>query len=202
MILASGANQGSIYHWARDHRTHHKYSDTDGDPHNSQNGFWYSHIGWLLVKKSPKVIWAGKKIDVSDLQLDPVVMFQKRWYAPLAIFFCFIFPAVFMCYTFDERLFITLSISFLRYCALLNAGWCVNSVAHFLGTRPYRPNIPPAENAFVSAITAGEGWHNYHHTYPRDYSTSEFGALGQYNPSKLFIDCFAAIGWVWDRKRF
>ena len=34
MLLSSIANQGSIYHWVRDHRTHHKYSETDADPHN------------------------------------------------------------------------------------------------------------------------------------------------------------------------
>ena len=34
MLLTSIANQGSIYHWVRDHRTHHKYSETDADPHN------------------------------------------------------------------------------------------------------------------------------------------------------------------------
>ena len=34
MICTSLANQGSIYHWVRDHRTHHKYSETDADPHD------------------------------------------------------------------------------------------------------------------------------------------------------------------------
>ena len=34
MLCTSLANQGSIYHWVRDHRTHHKYSETDADPHN------------------------------------------------------------------------------------------------------------------------------------------------------------------------
>ena len=34
MLLSSIANQGSIYHWVRDHRVHHKYSETDADPHN------------------------------------------------------------------------------------------------------------------------------------------------------------------------
>ena len=37
MILNSIANQGSIYHWTRDHRTHHKFSETDADPHNVRN---------------------------------------------------------------------------------------------------------------------------------------------------------------------
>ena len=37
MILGCIANQGSIYHWVRDHRIHHKYSETDSDPHNVMN---------------------------------------------------------------------------------------------------------------------------------------------------------------------
>jgi len=64
--------------WVRDHRLHHKYSDTDADPHNAQNGFFFSHVGWLLTKKHPQVIEKGKGIDMSDLDADPVVMFQKR----------------------------------------------------------------------------------------------------------------------------
>ena len=90
MLMASGANQGSIYHWARDHRVHHKHNDTNCDPHNSENGFWYSHVGWLLVKKSLKVRWAGQDIDMKDLREDSVVMFQKEWYPCLAFIFCFI----------------------------------------------------------------------------------------------------------------
>ena len=30
------AFEESIYHWARDHRLHHKYSDTEADPHNAK----------------------------------------------------------------------------------------------------------------------------------------------------------------------
>ena len=37
MILTSLANQGTIYHWARDHRVHHKFSETEADPHNVSN---------------------------------------------------------------------------------------------------------------------------------------------------------------------
>ncbi len=51
MLAASTANQGTIYHWARDHRVHHKHSETDGDPHNAQRGFFFAHMGWLYVKK-------------------------------------------------------------------------------------------------------------------------------------------------------
>ena len=37
MLNTSIANQGTIYHWARDHRVHHKFSETDADPHNVSN---------------------------------------------------------------------------------------------------------------------------------------------------------------------
>lgn len=56
MLANSIANQGSIFHWARDHRVHHKHSETDADPHNATRGFFYAHIGWLLVKKHPDVM--------------------------------------------------------------------------------------------------------------------------------------------------
>ena len=49
------ALQNDIYEWCRDHRAHHRFSDTDGDPHNSTRGFFFSHVGWLLVKKHPDV---------------------------------------------------------------------------------------------------------------------------------------------------
>lgn len=72
------AFQNSIWEWARDHRVHHKFSETDADPHNAKNGFFFSHVGWLLVKKHPDVRRKGKVIDMSDLDQDPVVAFQKK----------------------------------------------------------------------------------------------------------------------------
>ena len=37
MLCTSLANQGTIYHWVRDHRVHHKNSETEADPHNVRN---------------------------------------------------------------------------------------------------------------------------------------------------------------------
>lgn len=71
--------QNCLWIWVRDHRQHHKYSDTNADPHNSQRGFFFSHIGWLMVRKHPDVIAKGKGIDMSDLERNSYVMFQKRY---------------------------------------------------------------------------------------------------------------------------
>jgi stearoyl-CoA desaturase (delta-9 desaturase) len=38
MLSNSMANQGSIWHWDRDHRVYHKHSETDADPYNATRG--------------------------------------------------------------------------------------------------------------------------------------------------------------------
>ena len=74
MLSNSIANQGSIWHWARDHRVHHKHSETHADPHNATRGFFFSHMGWLFVKKHPDIITAGKKLNFDDLAADSTVV--------------------------------------------------------------------------------------------------------------------------------
>ena len=78
MLANSMASQNDIFEWSRDHRVHHKYSETDADPHNAKRGFFFSHIGWLLQRKHPDVITKGKGLDLSDLYADEIVMFQRR----------------------------------------------------------------------------------------------------------------------------
>lgn len=51
---------------------------------------------------------------------------------------------------------------------------------------------------FVSVVTIGEGWHNYHHAFPWDYRASEFGA--KFNFTTHIIDFLAWLGLVWDRR--
>jgi stearoyl-CoA desaturase (delta-9 desaturase) len=77
----------------------------------------------------------------------------------------------------------------------------INSAAHFFGLRPYNPDIPPAENRFASALSGGEGWHNYHHKYPFDYAASEFSFDKQFNTTKLFIDMCVKIGLAYNPRR-
>lgn len=78
MIMDCVAFQNDIIEWARDHRCHHKWTDTDADPHNVNRGFFFSHMGWLLTKKHPMIKEMGSKLDISDLYSDPVLVFQKK----------------------------------------------------------------------------------------------------------------------------
>lgn len=57
---------------------HHKYSETSADPHDSNRGFFFSHVGWLMMKKHPEVIRRGNQIDMSDIENDPVAAWCER----------------------------------------------------------------------------------------------------------------------------
>nr|QGT37389.1 stearoyl-coenzyme A desaturase 1 [Pampus argenteus] len=196
----SMAFQNDIFEWARDHRVHHKYSETDADPHNAVRGFFFAHIGWLLVRKHPDVIEKGRKLELNDLMSDKVVMIQRKYYKPSVLLMCFFVPMFVPWYFWGESLWVAYFVpALLRYTLVLNATWLVNSAAHMWGNRPYDKNINPRENKFVTFSAIGEGFHNYHHTFPYDYATSEFGC--KLNLTTCFIDFMCFLGLATDCKR-
>ncbi|XP_061766012.1 stearoyl-CoA desaturase b [Nerophis ophidion] len=200
LVLANSmAFQNDIYEWARDHRVHHKYSETDADPHNAKRGFFFSHIGWLLVRKHPDVISKGRKVEMSDLKADKMVMFQRRHYQLSVVVFCFLVPTLVPWYFWGESLLVGYFLPGLfRYTVVLNATWLVNSAAHMWGNRPYDNTINPRENLFVALSAAGEGFHNFHHTFPFDYATSEFGV--KFNLTTAFVDLMCLLGLASERR--
>lgn len=124
--------------WAKDHRVHHKFSDTDADPHNPNVGFFFSHIGWLLCKKHPDVTKKGKTIDISDLESNAILAFQKKYYTILVILLCFVMPTVIPVVFWEEKWLNAYSISgALRHISLLNAALMINSIGHRYGHKPY-----------------------------------------------------------------
>lgn len=201
MLLTSLANQGSIFHWARDHRVHHKNSDREGDPYNASRGFFYSHVGWLLVKKPQAVKDAGKQLVFDDLLADPFVRLQHALDPWWNQFWCFVVPSVYAHYKYNDYWTGFFVLGCLRWCICLHATWTVNSTAHIWGDRRYAVEGNPCESCFTSLVAVGEGWHDWHHKYPYDYAAAEGGVWAQYNPSKLFIDVAAWFGMAWDRRR-
>ncbi|XP_017773359.1 PREDICTED: acyl-CoA desaturase-like isoform X2 [Nicrophorus vespilloides] len=197
VILQTIAGQNCLYIWVRDHRQHHKYSDTDADPHNAYRGFFFSHVGWLMSRKHPAVISKGKTIDMSDLEADWIVMLQKKYYKPLYVVFALALPIFVPVYFWNETWWNSLFISyFLRYIVVLNITWLVNSAAHFYGMKPYDSTMRPSECMTVSILSQGEGWHNYHHTFPWDYRAAEFGT--RVSLTTLTIDALAMLGFAYD----
>nr|AIM40220.1 desaturase [Cydia pomonella] len=198
VIFQTLSGQYSVYNWVRDHRMHHRYSDTDGDPHNATRGFFYSHIGWLLVQKHPEVHKRGQDVEMSDITSNPLLAFQRKHAAILFTLICYVLPTIIPVYFWEETLSTAYHVNILRFILCLNFTGLINSAAHVFGNRPYDKEVMATENDSVMLLTLGEGSHNYHHVFPWDYRAAELGSW--FNFSKTFIDFFALIGWAYDLK--
>ncbi|KAF7285848.1 hypothetical protein GWI33_009820 [Rhynchophorus ferrugineus] len=193
------AGQNCLYIWVRDHRQHHKYSDTDADPHNANRGFFFSHVGWLMSRKHPAVIAKGKTIDMSDMEADWLVMFQKEHYKVLYTIFAILLPTLVPVLCWQESFYNSFFAAYMfRNVLVLNMTWLVNSAAHLYGNKPFDKYMKPVESSFVAFVSVGEGWHNYHHAFPWDYRAAEFGS--KYSITTMVIDFLAWAGLAYDLK--
>ncbi|CAK1581049.1 unnamed protein product [Parnassius mnemosyne] len=191
------AGQNSLYQWVRDHRVHHKYTDTDADPHNAKRGLFFSHIGWLMMKKNSEVILGGKQIDMSDIEADPMLRFYNKYFNYFKIMFCYVIPTAMTIWLWGENWRCAVAWQcFIRFLSMFHSELTVNSLAHAYGYRPYNKNIAPRENRFVATCTFGEGWHNFHHTFPFDYNAAEHFDI--FNLCTAIIHIFKKIGWAYD----
>ena len=68
--------------------------------------------------------------------------------------------------------------------------FCINSLAHIVGTQPYTADNTARDNAVVAVLTFGEGYHNFHHMFAHDYRNGV--RWWQWDPSKWLI---AALSW-------
>jgi len=197
MLCQTLAGQDNLHQWSRDHRVHHKWSETNADPYNANRGMFFAHMGWLLIKKHPDVVKYGNKLDYSDLLNDPVVRFQKKYYIVLYWLIVALMPTVIGHYYFGAPPITAFCVAGIaRYVFTLHMTWLVNSLAHYYGMRPYDKGMNPAENRLVSLGAIGEGFHNFHHCFPQDYQASEMGY--SFNISTMFIDLMAACGLAYD----
>jgi len=197
MICFTIAFEESIYRWARDHRVHHKGSETETDPHDSRRGMFFAHMGWILIRKRPEVIESGKQVVMADLDNDWIVQFQHKYYYFLVAIF-----TIFLPYEIGTRMTGHWQVGLFyfvayRICILYHRTWTINSLAHFRGKRQYEGDSWPADSKLSAFISMGEGYHNYHHAFPEDYSTSEYAL--SVNVTRFIIDFFALLGLVWDR---
>lgn len=131
------AFQNSVIEWVRDHRVHHKFSDTNADPHNASRGFFFSHMGWLMCKKHPDVRKYGSRVDMSDLEADPWLRFQHKYYEILVPLISFGLPVFLSCYFFGESIMAAYHFNIFRYMGTLHITWSINSVSHIWGSKPF-----------------------------------------------------------------
>ena len=148
--------------WVGLHRHHHLFSDTDADHHNSKKGFWWSHMGWMF---EPIPAFNAVPRLSGDLHKDPYYRWLNKNFLLLQI------PLGAFLYWIGAMNGINgwsmvLWGIFVRLVFVYHVTWLVNSATHCWGTIEYESGDNSRNNAWVAALTFGEGWHNNHHAFP------------------------------------
>ncbi len=160
--------------WVGLHRHHHKFSDTPADHHNSKKGFWWSHMGWMFepipaMKVVPRL--------TKDLSQDPYYHWLNKNFLILQI------PLAVLLYWLGETngvngwSLVLWGIP-MRLVLVYHVTWLVNSATHCWGSVSYQSGDDSKNNAWVAALTFGEGWHNNHHAFP-------YSAKQGFKPSQI-----------------
>ncbi|KAF9645342.1 delta9-fatty acid desaturase [Thelephora ganbajun] len=187
-VAGGGSVQGAIWWWARGHRSHHRYTDTDLDPYNAERGFWWSHVVWMLVKPRIK----PGPADISDLRKNAVVQWQYRNYLAIALIWGFIVPAVIPGYFWGDWRGGYFYAGFFRIVTVHHSTFAVNSLAHWLGESTFDDKHTPRDHLVTAFLTLGEGYHNFHHQFPMDYRNAV--KWYQWDPTKWFIAVCNKLG--------
>jgi stearoyl-CoA desaturase (delta-9 desaturase) len=187
-FLAFGAStfQNSALSWSADHRAHHADTDGPGDPHSIAKGVWWAHMGWLFYRRecSADVSRLTDLYDVRSIRL------QNRYYAVLAIGLGLVLPTA-IAATWGDAWGGFLVAGVLRAAVLLQATFCVNSLAHLVGRKRYDRSVSARDSLVTALVTFGEGYHSYHHRFPFDYRNGIH--WWQYDPSKWLIWSLAKL---------
>lgn len=211
--VGGGAVEGSVRWWARDHRAHHRYTDTDKDPYSVRKGLLYSHFGWMIMKQNPRRIG---RTDITDLNEDPVVVWQHKNYLKVVLFMGLVFPMLVCGLGWGDWRGGFVYAGILRIFFVQQATFCVNSLAHWLGDvgnsniigdlllilsqQPFDDRNSPRDHVVTAIVTLGEGYHNFHHEFPSDYRNAI--EWHQYDPTKWSIWCWKQMGLAFDLKQF
>ncbi|MBG1271888.1 acyl-CoA desaturase [Nostoc sp. WHI] len=155
ILCGTLAGQGGVFGWVGYHRSHHLHTDKEGDPHNSNQGFWWSHINWLMHDVPMRSQLPSLTKDVAN---DRFYQFCHKYYiilqVGLAVLLYFLGGFPFVVWGIFVRLFVGFHGTFF-----------VNSACHKFGYKTYDTGDRSTNCWWVALISYGEGWHNNHHAF-------------------------------------
>ena len=144
------------------HRLHHKYADTDNDPHSPVHGRLHAFVTWILTYKPPR---AGAYFATDILKKYPFLKTYRRieWTVPI----------LFHTSTFLINQTLFLSCLLAAVLSILT-GFCINAFSH-------DPNSTSKQkatnNLFLSRWVNPLFMHKYHHDVPSLYDYSHNGVV-------------------------
>ncbi|MCO6432242.1 MAG: acyl-CoA desaturase [Deltaproteobacteria bacterium] len=199
-FMAQTSAQKGVLWWSANHRTHHKYSDTEKDPHSMKRfGFWYSHVGWIMVpdyeptrfelvkdlQKYPELVWLNRYYLIPPILLGALVTITGGVVNGGSIHTAF------------SAGWSTLWIGFfLSTVILYHATFSINSLMHRFGRARYKTGDESKNSLWLALISLGEGWHNNHHYYQR--STRQGFYWWEIDLTYYGLKVLQYLGLVWD----
>jgi stearoyl-CoA desaturase (delta-9 desaturase) len=173
--------------WVATHRIHHKFVETDQDPHSTRPGFYHAHLGWIVRGTANDHDEATLKKYVPDLMKDKFHTTLAKYYYVVLIASGVLLFAI-------GGWSMVLWGVFARVVFGWHSTWLVNSATHSWGKRRFETKDDSTNNWWVALLTFGEGWHNNHHAQP----TSARHGLKWYefDMNWLTIKFFEKLGWA------
>jgi stearoyl-CoA desaturase (delta-9 desaturase) len=185
-FLAQTSSQKGALWWAAHHRAHHLYSDTERDIHSPvRRGFFYSHMGWIMVRRWEATDWPR----IRDLAKYPELRFLNRyWGVP---------PLVYAAAMYAIAGWNGVLWGFLISTVLLwHGSFVINSLAHVFGRKRYETGDDSRNSALLALLTMGEGWHNNHHHFATTVRQGFF--WWELDVTWYVLEALARVGLVWD----
>jgi stearoyl-CoA desaturase (delta-9 desaturase) len=177
LIAGSMAGQGPIMFWVTTHRRHHTYSDQPGDPHSPNlhqgrtrwerlKGVWSAHMPWMLAPDMSSWSYFAK-----DILRDRNLFYYNQTYAIWVVLGLLLPGAIGGLLTMSWQGAWTGFIfgGMFRMFVANQFAWCVGSICHSYGSRPFNTGDHSTNNWFVALMTFGEGLQNNHHAFPSWY---------------------------------
>jgi len=193
LVFGAAAFQNTALDWCNDHRRHHQMCDTSDDPYNIREGFFHAHMKWVMVEAS----YEPKKM-VPDLEKDPLIMWQQKYYLPIGIITGFVIPTI-IGYFLGSAIGGFAVIATLRTVLVHHCTFFINSWAHMWGKQTYTDTNTARDNFYLALFSYGEGYHNFHHFFQYDFRNGV--KWFQFDPTKWMILTLSKIGWTWKLKR-
>lgn len=179
IILLCGtlACQSSSITWTATHiGYHHKYSDTDKDPHSPTKGFWHSFLGWTFAVTAQSV---NHKYAVKLLRKPSHIFFHKHY-------FRIVWATVILMTLLFGWKFVLFGYCIAAFISILQDN-LINVLGHAptMGYRNFDTDDVSSNFPLLGYFGWGQGWHNNHHKYPSKFN---FGVKWwEYDPCRVFI---------------
>jgi acyl-CoA synthetase (AMP-forming)/AMP-acid ligase II/fatty-acid desaturase len=209
-VAGSLAGHGPLIWWVATHRRHHRWVDTEDDPHTpnhvlqgrfaSLRAFAYGYVGWTFDTQVK--VRDGWQRYAQDLYKDPALFRIHYRFVSIALAGTLL-PAVVVGLihgSWSGALTGLVFASLLPICVTQHLFWMINSFAHRLGARPNKSRLTGLSTNcwWLAPWTFGQGWHNNHHASPALATTRM--QWWQLDPGAWIIRGFELLGWAHDVK--